>query len=134
MKRRGGCRREKLSPTKNQPRTFLNNPQAPERSPGRLSILEDFEGNDDPIAGNGFVIMRISHDEPRENAGENAGVKRGGTWRNVEGNEEGREKLARVFITREATCNPAEIASACKSSVIATLKRNCFDEGRNMRV
>lgn len=41
-------------------------------------------------------------------------------------NEEGREKLPRLFIaracTREATCNSAEIAPACKSSIIATLK------------
>jgi len=63
-------------------------------------------------------------------------VKREGTPCNVEGNEEGREKLPRVFIaracTREATCKSAEIAPACKSSIIATLKRNYFDEGRNI--
>jgi len=67
---------------------------------------------------------------------ENAEVKRGGTPRNVEGNEERREKLPRVFIarayTREATCNSVEIAPACKSSIITTLKRNYFDEGRNI--
>lgn len=62
-------------------------------------------------------------------------MKCGGTPRNVEGNEEERKTASRVFIarvcTREATCNSAEIASACKSSIIATLKRNYFDEGRN---
>lgn len=63
-------------------------------------------------------------------------MKREGIPYNVEGNEEGREKLPRVFIaracTREATCKSAEIVPACKSSIIATLKRNYFDEGRNI--